>query len=99
MKSKQIVCWFSLIGLVALMSSTRLNEIRRITWEANHPAATVLELYEMNHLFQTVALQPGEYFAKREDFFTEAVEIMTAWLRITAPRSSRKLGLGSGRPC
>jgi hypothetical protein len=66
----------------AVSSRETLGEMRKIWLEAGNSAATVLELYGVNHLFQTVATgHPSEMLKSDETFSPRALEIVTAWLR------------------
>jgi pimeloyl-ACP methyl ester carboxylesterase len=66
----------------AIAPEENLNEIKRLTQEANNPDVTILKLYGLNHLFQSATTgAPAEMMRLEETFSTKALEIMTAWIR------------------
>ncbi len=69
----------------AVLPRENLNELRRLLREAGNQQATLVELYGLNHLFQTVATgSPEEMMQSEETFSPQVLEIITAWLRARA---------------
>jgi hypothetical protein len=69
----------------AVLPRENLEALRKLWREANHQEATIVELYGLSHLFQTVATgHPTEMMQSAETFSPKALELITGWLRARA---------------